>query len=119
MLTFSLSAINSSAPATPPHISSPPLAAEPDEEPPAEKCIQKPSQHIIDLLEGHGRTSNCPSDPVITPGIQAPTIVAEELSHVLEGEGQSDWMMWTNFVTNLVEEYAMAAKIGEAEALEP
>jgi len=28
-------------------------------------------------------------------------------------------MMWTNFVTNLVEEYTMAAKIGDAEALEP
>jgi len=74
---------------------------------------------IFDLLEGHGHTSNCPSDPVVTSGIQAPTVIAEEPSHVLEGEGQSDWMMWTNFVMNLVEEYAMAAEIGEAEALEP
>ena len=38
---------------------------------------------------------------------------------MLEGEGQSDWMMWADFVTNLVEEHAMAAEIGEAEALEP
>ena len=38
---------------------------------------------------------------------------------MLEGEGQSDWMMWTDFVINLVEEDAMAAKIGEAEALKP
>ena len=38
---------------------------------------------------------------------------------MLEEEDQSDWMMWTDFVTNLVEEYAMAAEIREAEALEP
>jgi len=38
---------------------------------------------------------------------------------VLEEEGQSDWMMRANLVTSLVEEYAMAAEIGEAEALEP
>ena len=38
---------------------------------------------------------------------------------MLEGKGQSDWMMWTDFVMNLVEEYAMAAEIGEAGALEP
>ena len=38
---------------------------------------------------------------------------------MLEGEGQSDWMMWTDFDTNLVKKYAMAAEIGEAEALEP
>jgi len=38
---------------------------------------------------------------------------------VLEREGQSDWMMWADLVTSLVEEYTMAAEIGEAEALEP
>ena len=38
---------------------------------------------------------------------------------MLEGEGQSDWIMWADLVTSLVEEYAMAAEIGEAEALEP
>jgi len=108
------------APVTPSRVPSPPPAAEPvPEEPPAEKCIRKPSQCIVDLLEGRGRTSNRPSDPVITSGIQALTVIAEEPSRVLEGEGQSDWMMWTNFVMNLVEEYAMAAEIGEAEALEP
>jgi len=59
------------APATPSRVPSSPPAAEPvPEEPSTEKCIQKSSQHIIDLLEGHGCTSNCPSDPVITPGIK-------------------------------------------------
>jgi len=107
-------------PAIPSRIPSPPPAAESvPEEPPAEKHIQKPSQHVVDLLEGRGCTSNRLSDPVITPGIQAPTIIAEEPSRVLEGEGQSDWMMWADLVTSLVEEYAMAAEIGEAEALEP
>jgi hypothetical protein len=38
---------------------------------------------------------------------------------MLEGEGQSDWMMWADFTMNLVEEYTMAAEIREAEALEP
>jgi len=107
-------------PPAPPHIPSPPPAAEPvPDEPTAEKCVQKPSQCVVDLLEGHERTSNRPSDSVITHGIQALTIVAEEPSCVLEGEGQSDWMMWADFITNLVEEHAMAAKIREAEALEP
>jgi len=38
---------------------------------------------------------------------------------VLEEEGQSDWIIWANFVTNLVKEYAMAAEIRDAKALEP
>ena len=104
---------------TPSRIPSPPPAEPVPEEPPTEKRVRKPSQHIVDLLEGCGRTSNRPSDPVIPCGIQALTVVVEELTRVLEGEGQSDWMMWADFVTNLVEEYAMAAEVGEAEALEP
>ena len=34
---------------------------------------------------------------------------------MLEGEGQADWMMATDFI----KEYALAIKISEAEALEP
>ena len=107
------------APATPPCTPSPPATESAQEDPPAAKRIHKPSQGVIDLLEGHGHTSNHPSDPVVTHGIQAPTILVEEPTCVLEGEGQSDWMTWANFTMNLVEEYMMAAKIGEAEALEP
>jgi len=107
-------------PPAPPHIPSPPPAAKPvPDEPTTKKRVQKPSQCVIDLLEGHGYTSNHSSDPVVTHSIQALTVIAEEPSHVLEGEGQSDWMMWAEFITNLVEEHAMAAEIGEAEALEP
>jgi len=106
-------------PPAPPRTPTPPPAAKPaPEEPSAEKRIRKPSQQVADLLDGHGRTSNCPSDPVITRDIQAPTVV-EELTHVLEGEGQLNWMMWADFAMNLVEEYAIAAEIGDAEALEP
>ena len=39
----------------------------------------------------------------------------EELNVALEGEGQADWVMAANFV----EEYALAAKISKAKALEP
>jgi len=99
-------------PPAPPYTPTPPPAAEPaPEEPPAEKRIRKPSQQVADLLDGRGRTSNRPSDPVVTCGIQAPTVI-EEPTRVLEGEGQSNWMMWADFATNLVEEYAMAAEIG-------
>ena len=105
--------------ATPPLVLAPASAPEPvQEDPPAAKRIRKPSQRIIDLLEGCGRTSNHPSDPVVTPGIQVPTVV-EELNCVLEGEGQTDWMMWSDFTTHFLEEHAMAAEIVEAEALEP
>ena len=109
------------APSTSSNIPSPPVSEPTLEDSPVEKPekhVRKPSQRIVDLLAGHGRTSNCPSDPVITPGIQVPTI-AEELARALEGEGQSDWIMWADFVANLMEEHGMAAEIGEAEALEP
>ena len=108
------------APATPPYAPSPPPVSEfAPEDPPVkkpEKCVQKLNQHIADLLAGHGHTSNLPSDPVVTPGIQVPTV---EPTCVLEGEGQSEWLMWTDFVANLMEEHEMAAKIEEAEALKP
>ena len=45
-------------------------------------------------------------------------LLAKEPTHVCEGEDQSEWLMWADFVANLMEEHGMAAKIGEAEALE-
>jgi len=96
-----------------PASSTPPPASEfAPEEPPAEKHTRKPSQHVFDLLEGSGRTSNCPSDPVVTCGIRTP---AEVLNIELEGEGQVDWIMATDFAT----EYVLVAEISETEALEP
>ena len=77
------------APCTPLSIPSPSPAVESiPEELPAEKCVHKPSQHIINLLEGHGHTSNCSSDPVVTHGIQVPSTVTEASNIALEGEGQ-------------------------------
>jgi len=101
------------APSTPPRIPSPSPASEfASEEPPTERHIYKPSQHIIDLLEGQEHTSNHPSDPVVTCGIQTPT----EVPNIeLEGEGQANSMMATNFTP----EYALVAESSESEALEP
>lgn len=93
----------------------PPVSESASEDPPATKHVHKLSQHIADLLEGCGYTSNCPSDPIVTPGIQAPTTFVEEPTRLLEGEGQAEWMMWTNSV----EELLMAAEMSKAEALEP
>ena len=105
--------IETPASSTPPHIPSPPPASEfAPEEPSAEKHTRKPSQHVVDLLEGRGRTSNCPSDPVVTCGIQTPT---EAPNIELEGEVQADWMMAADFAT----EYVLVAEISETEALEP
>jgi hypothetical protein len=77
--------------------------------PTRERC---PSQHIQAIIDGYGVTLACPSDPVLPQGVQLPTMVEDA---PLEGEGTVDWMMLADFV----EEYAMAAEISEAEALEP
>ena len=108
------------APPAPPRIPMPPLVPQPaPEEPPTMKRIRKPSQHILNLIEGRGTTSNHPSDPIVTHGIQAPTpappIVKEQLNIVLEGEGQADWMMSIDFPY----EYALVAETSEFEAIEP
>ncbi|KAG6839034.1 hypothetical protein C0991_006455, partial [Blastosporella zonata] len=47
--------------------------------------------------------------------MQIPPAVEEAPTKLLEGEGMADWIMSANFL----EEYAMAAEISEAEALEP
>ena len=104
------------APATLPRIPAPPPAPEiTPVKPPAEKHAQKPSQHVINLIEGHGTTSTHPSDPVLSHGIQTPSVITKELTPVLEREEQAEWLMWTNFV----EELLMAQETSEAEALEP
>ena len=114
MPTSSSQSAEPPASAPPPHILTPPAPEPIAEEPPTAKRIRKPSQRIVDLFEGRGRTSNRPSDPIVTPGIQALTIT-EEPNCVLEGEGQADWLMWMNFVKELL----MAQETCEAEALEP
>ena len=63
--------------------------------------------------------SNQPSNPTIARGIQLPPplppVVEQPKNEVLEGEGQSEWLMATDFA----EEYAMLAEISETEAFEP
>ena len=49
---------------TPHHAPTPPPILAPD--PPIEKHVHKLSQHVLDIVEGHGSSSNQPSDPAIT-----------------------------------------------------
>jgi len=69
------------------------------------KHVRKPTQHVKDLLEGRGVTSDLPKGPKVAPGVQLPT----ENPSILEAM----------FVKHFLDEYAMAAEISEAEALEP
>ncbi|PPQ91584.1 hypothetical protein CVT25_012512 [Psilocybe cyanescens] len=91
------------------------------------KRIRKPTQRVRDLLEGRAVASNLPKGRKVAKGVQLPTpeapvpnvespdAVEQPRDTVLEGEGMSDWMMAADWV----EEYALAAEISEAEALEP
>ena len=108
-------ATNFPAPTIPPHASTSPASHPTPMEPPVEKQICKPSQCVIDLIEGCGATSVQPSDPVLFRSIQLSSVITEESNSVLKGEGQAEWMIWTNFI----EELLLAAKMSEAEALEP
>jgi hypothetical protein len=36
------------------------------------KYVHKPSTHVLDLLEGRGSTSNCPSNPIVPRRIRFP-----------------------------------------------
>lgn len=83
-----------------------------EDEPTSSRRIRKPSQRIQDILAGRGVTSARRSDPQVASGVQLPTV---NTTAEFEGEGTADWMMAADFV----EEYAMAAEISEAEALEP
>ena len=86
----------------------------PDEQPILAKRIRKLRQQICDILEGHGATSACPSDPIVTTGVQAPPTVEEAPRQVLEGEGMANWMM----IVDCTNKYVMVAKMSDFEALE-
>jgi hypothetical protein len=113
----SLTSAATSNDASPPSASAapPPVPAQP-EAPPGDdvpsRHVRKPSQRIQDILTGCGVTSTCPSNPQLASGVQLPNV---NENAELEGEGTADWMMAANFA----EEYAMAAEISDAEALEP
>jgi hypothetical protein len=79
------------------------------------KRICKPSQQILNIVEGKGTSSAKPADPLIPTGVRLPSPIPE--NEELEGEGESDWMMALD--DDFFEEYALAAEMSKAEALKP
>jgi hypothetical protein len=69
------------------------------------KRVQKPSQCIRDILDGHGTSTHHSSDPAITPGVQLPTVI-KKTTEIPEGEGTADWIM----LAENIEEYALVAE---------
>ena len=57
---------------------------------PCESCTRRPSKRVQDILDGIGVTSNCRSDPTLTPGIQAPSLPPPVERSQFEGEGISE-----------------------------
>jgi hypothetical protein len=75
-----------------------------------ERRIRKPSQKVLDLLEGHGMWSDETDTPVLPPGVQ---LVAERLAN---DEKLTDWL---DDVPAPLEGYVFTAGTSESEALEP
>ena len=102
---------------TPPHVPSPPPAPEPNVQ--TAKRICRPSQCVLNIIEGRASSSNRPSDPPIACGIQLPPplplVIEQPPNKVFKGEGQSEWLMAADFA----KEYAMLAEISEIEAFKP
>ena len=71
--------------------------------------IRKPSQRVLDLMEGRGTWTDEPTNSLVPPGIQ---LMAEGGAN---DEELTDWLV----VPDHVEGYAFAAVIGDSEALEP
>ena len=83
------------------------------------KRTRKPSQRVLDILNGVGTSSHRSKDPVIPPGVQLPTPI-ENVE--LEGEGVAEQMMLAmEEELDEAAEFAMAMNevIRQAEALEP
>lgn len=71
--------------------------------------IRKPSQRVLDLLEGCNMWTDKPTNVLVPPGIQ---LMAEGRAN---DEVLTDWLD----VPDHVEGYAFAAVTGDSEALEP
>jgi len=84
--------------------------SEMEENEPRARCTHKPSQCVLEIPSRHAVNSSCPSDPLVTPGVQVPTAVVEEP----EGKETPDMLMAVDLV-----EHAMVAEMSEAEGLEP
>ena len=74
------------------------------------KRIHKPSQCVVDLLEGRGTWSDESTNSLIPPGVQ---LMAEG------GADDEDLTDWLYVVPAHVEGYAFTAVTGDSEALEP
>jgi hypothetical protein len=87
---------------------------------PAPKRIRKPSQRILDIIEGHAVSTNRPADPTIAKGIQLPPITENQLIEPTDFkcEGQADWIMVLEDA-EFLEEYVLVAEVREMEGMEP
>jgi hypothetical protein len=99
------------APVAPPSTPSAPIPPTP---PAPTKRVRKSSQRVIDIISGKAIASTWPSDPKIPVGVQLPKVPETDDPASFEGEGTADQIM---MLEETLEEYAMLAEIGEAEAL--
>jgi len=84
------------------------------------KRVRKPAQRVRDLLEGRGVTSELPNAPKIAQGVQLPTPkTAVDLETLFAGVFEDVEPNGAKMAVDFSAEYAMAAEISEAEALEP
>jgi len=96
---------NSSAPDVVPHD----IETQTEDNQERGKRIRKPSQRVVDLLEGRGTWSDEPTDSLVPPGVQ---LMAEGGAY---DDELTDWFV----VPDHMEGYAFAAVTGDSEALEP
>ena len=89
----------------PTHEPETPAESEPEESESRTRCTHKPSRRVLEILSGHAVNSSRPSDPLVAPGVQVPTVVVEETP---------DMLMAVDLV-----EYALVAEMSEVEGLEP
>ena len=81
--------------------------SEPEENEPRTRHTRKPSQRVLEILSGRAVSSSRPSDPLVAPGVQVPTVVVEEHEN-------PNMLMAVDLV-----EYALVAEMSEVEGLEP
>ena len=87
------------------------------EDTPREQRVRKPSQRILDLINGRAVHSNRRNDPILARGIQAPTAPTIVERTEFEGEGSAEQIM--SLMDDEFEELAMVSEISEAEGLDP
>jgi hypothetical protein len=86
---------------------------------PAPRRIHKPSQCILDIIEGRAVSTNRPADSTIAKGIQLPSITENQPNKPteFECEGQADWIMVLENA-EFLEEYMLVAEVSEMEGME-